>query len=231
MRRLSPPSTRLGRGARVVGALLGVLALGLVPVLPSTPASARHDATGRPVVTVHGSEATNRVVVSEIVPGTSRTVVLALDPRTPVRDVHLAVADVVDDDHGCLRPEVAAGDTTCGPGGGELSAHLTLQLHPGSLVAGQCRPQPVPQVPATPFLDAVHTQLVARARGTGSTCALLTVAHVDSATDNLTQGDTVAFALVVGAGRPAATRSPGPLHGLTQRLPGRGPVDLGGGRP
>lgn len=228
---LSAPTSRGARGVRVVGALLGVLALGLVPVLPSTPASAQQDPAGRPVLTVQGSEATNRVTVREIVPGTSRTVVLALDPRTPTRDVHLAVADVVDDDHGCVRPEVTAGDTTCGAGGGELSAHLTLQLVPGSLVADQCRPQPVPQVPATPFLDAVQTQLVARSRGTGSTCALLTIAHVDSATDNLTQSDTVTFALTVSAGRPATSRSPGPLSSLAQHLPGRGPVVVGGARP
>lgn len=231
MRLLAGPTTPLVRGGRVLAALLGVVALGLVPVVQGPPPAARQDATGRPVVVLTGSEATSRVAVSEIVPGSSRTVVLDLDPRTPAREVHLQVADVVDDDRGCLAPEVAAGDTTCGPGGGELSDHLTLQLQPGALVAGHCRPQPVPPAAAVPFTAAAGSPLVTRARGTGMTCALLTVTHVDSATDNLTQGDTVTFSLAVGAGRPPTARAAGsPLADLAQRLPGRGPLVVGGGR-
>ncbi|WP_380169379.1 hypothetical protein [Jannaschia sp. R86511] len=211
-------------------ALLGVAALGLVPLLSAPSASSGVDDDGRPVVTVRAAAHTTRVQVVDLVPGTARTVVLDLDRTGPVRSLHARVDDVVDDDGGCVRPELAAGDTTCGPGGGELSSHLTVRLEPGTLDGDVCRAQPVPAVGAVPFRQLVDTALVARARGTGMTCALLGVAHVDSPTDNLTQSDTVTFSLLLGTGQaPVATRAGGTLDVLTKRLPGR-TLALGGGR-
>lgn len=40
----------------------------------------------------------------------------------------IAVTDLVNDDNGCVEPEAEIGDTTCGPGGGELQFDLSLAL-------------------------------------------------------------------------------------------------------
>ena len=235
---MRPAPTVPRRRARALVALLGVVALAAVPLTQAAAATGRHDQQGRPVLLVQGDDdvTRTRVVVRDVVPGSSRTVVLRPEPGAPLRSLRLAASSLVDDDHGCLRPEVRAGDTTCGAGGGELSSHLVLQLVPGVLDAGdRCRAQPVPMTPTgrpTTLAGSVTAPLLARARGTGMTCALLDVAHVDSVTDNLTQGDTVTFDLLVqggsasaGPARPLAA----PEHTLLGRLLGR-PLDLRGAR-
>jgi hypothetical protein len=42
----------------------------------------------------------------------------------------LRVVDLREDDNGCLRPETAYGDVTCGEGGGELGRDLTVAVVP-----------------------------------------------------------------------------------------------------
>ena len=69
-------------------------------------------------------------------PGSTRTgAVTVTNPSDGPVTVALAVLDLSDDDAGCVRPEVRAGDTTCGADGGELSQWLQVTVaHDGDVL-------------------------------------------------------------------------------------------------
>jgi hypothetical protein len=64
-----------------------------------------------------------------IMPGSSEVLDLTVpnDSAAPA-DLSVQAVGVTEDDNGCVRPEQQAGDTTCGPGGGELGDWLALRL-------------------------------------------------------------------------------------------------------
>ncbi|HEX7716751.1 MAG TPA: hypothetical protein VF416_05645 [Marmoricola sp.] len=64
-----------------------------------------------------------------IMPGSSEVLDLSVpnDSDAPA-DLRVQAVGVTEDDNGCVLPEQQAGDTTCGPDGGELGGWLALRL-------------------------------------------------------------------------------------------------------
>jgi hypothetical protein len=62
------------------------------------------------------------------------TLVVELPPDASAETVSLTMTNLRDYEHGCLGPEIEAGDTTCGPGPdqGELSEQMAVQLAVGT---------------------------------------------------------------------------------------------------
>jgi hypothetical protein len=63
-----------------------------------------------------------------------QTLLVELPPNASAETVSLTVTNLRDYEHGCLRAEIDAGDTTCGPGPGqgELSEQLAVHLAVGT---------------------------------------------------------------------------------------------------
>lgn len=67
--------------------------------------------------------------LDRLAPGLARTgTVTVTNPSAEPATLAIATLEVTDDDNGCVRPEVRDGDTTCGPGGGELSQWLEVTI-------------------------------------------------------------------------------------------------------
>jgi hypothetical protein len=65
--------------------------------------------------------------LSELAPGGGGDATVVVTNHAPrARTVEVRIVDLVDDDNGCNRPESADGDTSCGPGGGELGRDLLV---------------------------------------------------------------------------------------------------------
>ena len=67
--------------------------------------------------------------LTEVAPGDSgHATLIVTNPRAFGVTLSISIASLRNDDNGCNEPELAAGDTTCGPGGGELQDDLRLTL-------------------------------------------------------------------------------------------------------
>lgn len=67
--------------------------------------------------------------LSDLAPGsTGGATATATNNAGEAAQLALRIVGLVDDDNGCNRPEEAAGDVTCGAGGGELSRDLLIAI-------------------------------------------------------------------------------------------------------
>ncbi|MGZ4791720.1 MAG: hypothetical protein ACXWBO_07640 [Ilumatobacteraceae bacterium] len=67
--------------------------------------------------------------LTEVTPGDTGSATFAVtNPQSFPVEFSIAVTSLTNDDNGCNEPEQAIGDTTCGPGGGELQSNLRLML-------------------------------------------------------------------------------------------------------
>jgi len=81
------------------------------------------------VALAQGSSSADTLALDHLAPGISRSGTVSVTNESTGRaTVALATFDLVDDDHGCARPEAQSGDTTCGEGGGELSRWLDVTV-------------------------------------------------------------------------------------------------------
>lgn len=115
------------------------------------------------------------------------------DPATYL----VAIVDLVDDDNGCNRPEVAAGDTSCGGHGGELSRDLLVTIvddRAQQLYSGSLR-------------DLAAGAPVGASLGPGASTALTVGYRFDPASGNETQTDRVLFGIEVSLSHDVATSS------------------------
>ena len=114
-------------GALLVAALCCLLPAGLLA------ASAGADPHPNVQVSVAGGPFTDvsprpLLDVSTLAPGDSTSAVLGVRSGLQSKaDLYLRLADVHDDDNGCVRPEQAV-DTSCGRNGGEIGAVLQFRI-------------------------------------------------------------------------------------------------------
>jgi hypothetical protein len=103
--------------------LMGVATV--VAALPGNPSAVRATSTGW--VTL--PSAAPLFDLATIAPGDSGSATLTVtNPQTFPATFSIAVVGLTNDDNGCNEPETRMGDTTCGPGGGELQIDLLLTL-------------------------------------------------------------------------------------------------------
>jgi hypothetical protein len=221
-----------------------LLALGLASAVASAggaaatsvlPASPTHEQ----VVTLGSGNASAIVplTVEGIIPGSSVTQHYRLHLTGDVLGGQPAV--VVDHvrnlERGCLHPEVAAGDVTCGAGDdqGELAGELLTGLAWQPAGDAGCD-DAVAAVPTSSMSSLAGTTLAAAAQVGIDTCVTLTLS-LPMAADNLVQGDAVDFDLriglldavhtgdrsAVGGGGGGGVLSPDGTHGA--------PLDASGG--
>lgn len=123
-----------------------------------------------------------------LAPGDSGSAMMTVtNPGDSVATLHIAVAELENDDNGCNEPEQAAGDVTCALGGGELQFDLRITL---TAAGGADRPiaaGTVAEWAVHPVVDPVLlTSHETRSYSVGYELP------IDSS--NMTQSDTVAFA-------------------------------------
>lgn len=136
-------------------------------------------------------------------------------------DVTLRVSDVVDEENGCLRQEVASGDTSCAADGGELSRWLRVSLdHAGTplwegplsalagdgvvvadaLPAGSVLPLTVRVVLPREAGNDTMTDRVGFALRVDAAADLTEVAGVEDVADGADEGDGAVLGVEAGAG-------------------------------
>jgi hypothetical protein len=113
----------------------------------------------------------------------------------------VAVGRISDLERGCLHPESASGDTTCGSGGdqGELSEQLLVGLVTEPANSAITCDSTAPAAAATTLADLADVTLTSSRvdAADADTCLTLTLTLPASA-DNLVQSDAVAFDLRIG---------------------------------
>lgn len=133
-----------------------------------------------------------------LVPGAQWTTTVDLPDAWASRADQLAVsvASLDQQENGCLRPELAAGDTSCDADGGDLAALVSATMAAGRYEGGSC----VPGTSARPLdllgVGAVRVDLV------GPECVVLTVDFPGSPDDDLAQSDSLGIVLSLVAGGP-----------------------------
>lgn len=106
------------------GRLLGALAATALPILVT--ASPAHAAGELQIVVDSADPAAG---LDRLAPGvTWQSTFTASNTSGDDAALWLRVVDLEEDDNGCTRPEIAAGDTTCGAGGGELGRDLRVRF-------------------------------------------------------------------------------------------------------
>lgn len=74
-------------------------------------------------------QVTNGTGSIQVMPGSQATIALTTrNESADAASLSIQATDVTEDDNGCTPSEQAAGDVTCGDGGGELGDWLTLRL-------------------------------------------------------------------------------------------------------
>jgi hypothetical protein len=154
-----------------------------------------------------------------IAPGESGSVTFTVtNPEASPATFNFAVASLQNDDNGCNAPEQAAGDTTCGPGGGELQFDLRIGL---TATGGADRPvvtRTLADWPALPVADPVPL-------AANETRTYRVDYDLPIGSSNMTQSDMVAFVFrlqldLVGA--ESASEPPTVLVSATPSLPQTG---------
>jgi hypothetical protein len=177
-----------------------VLPFWLAPAAPASAADAGTTSTG--VVIDQGDGQVRQAIrIERIYPKASRQAVLFLDDAAHrVRRMQVGVDRLQDFENDCVHAEIGTGDTSCGKGAGqgELSRYLDVDLRAGR-AAGTggdrtCTPAMPPKSAALADL-AEHPVIVGLPDDAGTMCVIATFTHIDSATDNLTQSDSVDFDL------------------------------------
>lgn len=212
----------------------GVAVTLLAGLLLCAPAAAQAD-QGHLLIDVPGDEQgfvqdTSSPVLDDLrlAPGYSTSGDVALR-NTSKNDAHLVLraVDLRDDDNDCNRPESREGDTTCGPGGGELGSWLRVTV--SRLEGDATRPLWTGTMDQLAQGADLREQLAA-----GGTAHLRVGLELPYAATNETQTDRIGFALRwSAAAHPGQGEGPGPAQvlGVEAFAPGgsSGGPTLGGG--
>lgn len=156
--------------------------------------------------------------IAGIAPGDAGSATLTVTNPEPFPVTFtMALADLHDDDNGCIEPEAAMGDTSCGPGGGELQFDLRLALTAGAagyaVAAGT-----VDEWAGRPAVDPV-------ALGSHETRSYYIGYQLPITSTNITQSDLVAFVFVLRldqVGPDVGSEAPPVVIGATPALPETG---------
>lgn len=133
-----------------------------------------------------------------LVPGGSETFTVTLPAAwaTQADRFGVTVVDLVQAENGCLAPERAAGDRTCGADQGELAGQLRAEVAAGTLVRGACR-----AVGGPAPLD-LFGLASARLGGRGVQCLAIRLSFPGGDDDNVAQSDALDFGVRVVAEGP-----------------------------
>jgi hypothetical protein len=125
--------------------------------------------------------------LANIAPGDSGAATLTVtNPQAfPVR-FSVAVTALANDDNGCNEPEEAIGDTTCGPGGGELQFDLRLSLATGDATERHIATGTVTEWAFQPAVDTF-------ALGGNETRTYRVGYSLPTGSSNVTQSDLISF--------------------------------------
>lgn len=107
----------------------------------------------------------------------------------------VSVAELRQRENGCTRPEVRAGDTTCGEDEGDLAGQVVAAVSAGRWAADDC----VSSTAAQPLDLAGGTTRLTVA---GAECLLVALDFPDGADDDLAQSDSLGLTLSLVAGGP-----------------------------
>ena len=134
-----------------------------------------------------------------IAPGDSGSATFTVtNPEASPATFNFAVASLENDDNGCNEPEQAEGDTTCGPGGGELQFDLRIGLIATGASDRTVATRTLAEWPALAVADPVALA--------GNETRTYRVGYdLPIGSSNMTQSDMVAFVFrlhldLVGAG-------------------------------
>ncbi|WP_165628927.1 hypothetical protein [Klenkia taihuensis] len=135
-----------------------------------------------------------------LVPGAQWSTTVDLPDAWASRADQLAVsvASLDQQENGCLRPELAAGDTSCDDDGGDLASMVSAAVAAGRYEGGSC----VPATAAQP-LDLMGSG-AARVDILGPECLVLTIDFPGGPDDDLAQSDALDISLFLVAGGPGA---------------------------
>lgn len=115
----------------------------------------------------------------------------------------VAVSSLAQAENGCLRPETAAGDTTCGDDGGDLAGLVSATVAAGRYAGGACS-----VLTEERDLDLLGGS-PARVDLAGPECVVLTIRFPEGPDDDLAQSDDLAVSLALLAGGPGEVVQPG----------------------
>lgn len=190
-------ANRLVRRLSLIPLLVGLLLGSAVAVHAQSP-SVRTTVVDAQGETVSAIEADGLYPTMSV----EHVVFVAVDAPAPDGQVRLEaeIVDLQDHEHGCLRPEIRAGDTTCGPGPdqGELSDQLEVTWRPGLVTpTGTCElGDPVAPGQRLRALDGARVAL-GTFDATERRCFGIAQHFLDLPENNLAQGDSSSFDLRV----------------------------------
>jgi hypothetical protein len=192
-----------------------VLVLGVIAVIAGPTSAARADSSGWLSVP-DGAPLFDLV---DIAPGNSGSATFTItNPQSVPVQFSIGVPSIDTNDNGCNEPEAAAGDLTCGEGGGELQFDLRLTL---SATGGNERM--IGSGTLTEWVAQPRVDLVALA---GYESRTYRVSYeLPSASSNVTQSDRVAFAFEMRLEEvldSLQSDAPSVLVDATPALPGTG---------
>jgi hypothetical protein len=163
-----------------------------------------------------------------LAPGGTETVSIQL-PRgwaQQATKLGVSVVDLSQSENGCLDPEVAAGDKTCGEDGGELAGQLVAEVAAGIPGAsGGCEDAGtfVPLSLVDPRSQAVLSR-------TGAGCLVIRLTFRNSPENNVAQSDGLSFSVQTvaegpdGGITPASPSSTGTTSDPVAQEAGNGPA-------
>ena len=139
-----------------------------------------------------------------LVPGGQWTTAVDLPDAWAARADRLgvSVAELRQRENGCTRPEVRAGDLTCGEDEGDLAGQVLAAVSAGRWAADDC----VSSTAAQPLDLAGGTT---RLTVVGAECLLVTLDFPDGADDDLAQSDSLGLTLSLVAAGPGGDGTAG----------------------
>jgi hypothetical protein len=189
----------------MTGVTLVLLSLSLLGLV-GTAAAQVAPAVELRIVDEQGDEV-ERISASGMYPTRTveHTLFVDLVGEVPESAVALELFNLRDYENGCNRPEIEAGDVTCGPGPdqGELSSQLEVGISVGAVTGESAAPTcagPTQVAPIGMRLDQLEDQVipVGATDGVASVCVVLSLHFPSLPENNLAQGDTAMFDLRVG---------------------------------
>jgi hypothetical protein len=187
------------------GVCLALLSLLLLTIMGTAAAEADPGAVQLRVFDEEGNQV-DRINAAGMYPTrmVEHTLFVDVDGDVPESPVAIELFNLRDYENGCNRPEIEAGDVTCGPGPdqGELSSQLEVGISVGAAAGGAAAPVCAELTQVGPVglrLDQLEGQVVTLGTTAGlPACVVLALHFLDLPENNLAQTDTALFDLRIG---------------------------------
>jgi hypothetical protein len=212
-------------------------AMALLMLLLATPAAFAQDSSISIEMRDDAGNVVPRMSADGLYPTLTvrHTVFVEVDEQAPAGRVGTEISNLVDYENGCNRPELQAGDTTCGdpgPGEGELSTQLEITWTVGSVSDDACVLGDVVGPHGERLRDVADTQVdVGELPASRQLCFEFAMEFLGLPENNLAQTDSVTFDIRVGIQETTDTGngSDEQVAGMSIERPGTPEVSRGGG--